>query len=498
MKWHRRWVVSLLIIAGSSTTISAQGVSKKYGDLLKRLPEKANVLMLVDVDGILNSPLGRREKWRENAANRPTGVLGVSTDASKLVVAAGVDLQTAQERWKLGMIQTHSNPPTLSVLAAREGGYVEQLQTQNVAWTPRNFFLLSFPERIVGFVVPADRQAMSEWLFSSLVKPRDFPPSWADRAIFRADAGSQVVLAVNLAHSVSPKGADTWLRTLDSPDVKRNEVNFPLLGPSLAGVTRAFLEIDVKETIRGTIQIEFDNSLSLLKPIARELVLTALQEYGAHVEDLRKWTFDIKDKTITMTGALNEDAARRILSFMSAPRLSPSYDSEGTPPPTPGQTAKGAPPAQSPQDVGLKSTLQYYKAVTEIVATLKRQNPQSTRSTKLWYDRSAKEIEELPLLNVDLDLLKWGAQVAINLREMASGINYAAKDKVYRVAGLPNGFYGGYGYGVGGSSKAYNAEVLDKQYNAILNVQVDQRWQALETSIADMRRQMVAKYKVEF
>src|SRR5262249_48209725 len=156
----------------------AQGPSKKYGELLKRLPEAANVMLLVDVDGLLNSPLGQREKWREKAASRPTGILGLSADASKVVVAAGIDLETLVERWTPGMVQTRSNPPDLAVLAGREGGFVEQLETMNVAWSPRGFYLFTFPGQIIGFVVPADRQLLSGWIRSTLIKPRTFPPSW--------------------------------------------------------------------------------------------------------------------------------------------------------------------------------------------------------------------------------------------------------------------------------------------------------------------------------
>ena len=498
MKTRHRIAIVCLVVACQASAASAQGVSRKYGDLLKRLPEKANALVLVDVDALFSSPLGKREHWRENASNRPTGVLGVSTDASKFAVAAGIDLQTGHEQWKLGMLQTKSGAPPLTTLAAREGGYVEQIQTQNVAWTPRNFFLLSFPENIVGFAVPSDRQSLSVWLQNTLTKPRTFPPSWADRAIFRADAGAPIVLAINLGHSVAPKGVERWLRTVQSPDVKKNEINFGLMATSLAGVKSALLEIQVTETIRGTVQIDFDNSLAFVKPIARDVVMAVLEEYGANVEDLRRWSFDVVDNKITMSGALTEQSTRRALTFLSAPRLSGQFGSVTEAPPpanVPNADPSTPAPEPTPQDA-LKATQRYFASVLDVIQTLKTANPQSTRSSRVWFDRSAKEIEELPLLNVDNDLLNWGAQTAMTLREMSSGINYAAKDKTYRIAGTPNGYYGGYGYS--GNGKAYDAEVMNKQSNAILSVQVDAKWQALETSIANTRRQLVQKYRVEF
>jgi hypothetical protein len=410
-----------------------------------------------------------------------------------------MDLQGMPENWKLAMLQTHGKPPALSVLAKREGGFVEQLQTTNVAWTPRDFYLMSFPENIVGFAVPADRQLMGEWLKGTITHPRDFPPGWADRALYRANAGSQIVLAVNLAQAVSPKGAEAWLKTFDLPSVQRDKFNFPMEATTLAGAKYALLQIDIKETITGTIYIEFESSLSLFKPIAREVVLAALDQHGATIDDLKKWSFDVKKNGITMTGSLDEDAVRHILSVVSAPRLSTQSESSADRPSSnPAEIVKSDVPAQltPPTEAqGIKASRRYFASVSEIVASLKRQNAKTSQSTKLWYDRSAKQIEDLPLLNVDTDLLDWGSQVALSLREMSSGINYAAKDKTYRIAGTPNGFYGGYAYA---NSKAYDASVINKQSNAILSVQVDQRWQALETAIADMRKKMTAKYKVEF
>src|SRR5437868_3253712 len=124
MRWTRGIIIGITLgtVVWPGSAALGQGPSRKYGELLKRLPEGANALLLVDVDGLLDSPLGRREKWREQAADRPTGVLGASADASKFAVAAGVDLGSLEERWKIGMLETRTSPPRLSVLASREGG----------------------------------------------------------------------------------------------------------------------------------------------------------------------------------------------------------------------------------------------------------------------------------------------------------------------------------------------------------------------------------------
>ena len=506
MRWPLAITVGVALAASILPVQSAraQAMRGKYGELLKRLPETANTMMLVDVDGMLDSPIGRRERWREEIARRPTGVLGVPGDASKLVVAASIDLRTHQERWKLGMMQARVAAPRLSVLAAREGGYLEQLGGLDVAWTPRNMYLFSFPEKVVGFVVPADRQALKGWIGAHLATPRTFPPGWADRAVFRADAGSQVVLAVDLSGCIGPKGAELWLRTIQDADVQRDKINFELLAKSLATAKSALLEIDTGATIEGTIQVDFESPVERLRSIAKPIVLEALSEFGASIEDLNRWSYEVKGPAILMRGPLSEGSLRRILGVVSAPTLTPSGD--------PGRealllgvgTPKEDAPAGDPSSYALSASRRYFRSVVDVVQGMKTDRPESQRGMRLWYDRSAKQIEDLPLLYVDNDLLSWGSGVARSLREIASGMNYAAKDVDYRIAGTANNNYGGHGdnyggYGVtGGGGRLVDTNVIKKQSNAKLSVEIDGRRQALETSIADIRRQMVARYKLEF
>jgi hypothetical protein len=287
------------------------------------------------------------------------------------------------------------------------------------------------------------------------------------------------------------------LRSFHSESVKQNRINFELLAPRLADVKSAYLSVDVKETIEGTIRIDFAYSIDLLRPIAKELVLAALADFGAHVEDFERWGFTTKDSTITMSGPLTEASVRRFLSFACAPRLSPADEPSAAAPASPTEPGKAAqsprPAAEPAADAALRATQQHYRAVVDIVRTLKSQGAGNGRNAKVWCNRSARQIEELPLLNVDNEVLEWGSQVARALRDMASGINYASKDLSYRVAGTPNGYY--YGYG---NYKGYDASVLKTQSGAVLDVKRDGTWQALETSISDMRRKLVAKYKVDF
>src|SRR5215216_6730814 len=190
----------LAAVVASPPAQAQSGNSRVFGELLKRIPEHSDVLMLVNVDGLFDSPMGRRENWRQEALASRRGGLGLAADVSKVAVAVGMDFHSMQERWKVGLVQLRRDVPIkLADLANREGGYVETIENTPIAWTPREFYLFDFPDKLIGFASPTDRKALVGWIRSALWHPRKFPPGFADRAIFRADAGAQIVLALDLA-----------------------------------------------------------------------------------------------------------------------------------------------------------------------------------------------------------------------------------------------------------------------------------------------------------
>jgi len=494
------WVIigtSLTCLAVRGAPAFGQGASVKYGELLKRIPTQTNVLMMVDVDGLYNSPLGKTEKWREQAAEKSAsaGRFGLAPDITKLVVAMGADIQTLNERWKIGMVQLGAATPNLEALANREGGFVEKVANTPVVWTPRGFYLFKFPDGIIGFVSPSNRQGIADWIRAVLIHPRTFPPSFADRAIYRADRGAQIVLVINLADTVSAKSLEPWLNTLD--EVKKAKLSPELLAQTLASVNSAFFQVDVKQGIEGTIRVDFDQSIDYGAVVMKDLILTVLEDSGALLPELKAWTteFDKNKKAIELRGRLSEQSARRILSLASPPRLSSSPSSTEASTPVESQSAN--PVVKLEQSDVAKISQGYFRSVVDLLDDLKRVDRPTYRATKLWYDRYSKQIEELPIIGVDKDLLDWGSQVSRTLREMAYGINSAAQTQVYNLASVPNGYYGGYGY-YAGNSKEYSAATIKKQSDAQMSVGLDSRWETLQISIADLRRKMVEKYRVDF
>jgi hypothetical protein len=384
---------------------------------------------------------------------------------------------------------------------------VETIENAPVAWTPRGFYLFDFPDKVIGFVAPTHRQGVVKWIQTVLDHPRNFPPGFADRAIFRADAGAQIVLALNLANAISPREVEPWLSALDV--IRQTKTEPKLLAPRLASATSAFLVVRVDQGIEGNMRIDFDRPVNYTAPVFRELILNLLDDFGAELPEIKTWTlsFDRKTNAAEMNGRLSVESVRKVLSMAHLPRISHGGSASAEAPtraPSPA-TTKAEPAAKLGSDTRvsasngdvLNASQAYFRSVASLIAALKGTERPTYRSTKLWYDRYAKQLEELPIVNVDKELLDWGGQVARTFREMSTGINYYAQNQKYTVASTPNGAYLGYNYAYA-NSKAYDASVIKKQSDAMMSVDLDKRWQALETSIADMRRKMVAKYMVDF
>ncbi len=482
-----------------SPNVYAQSASKKYGELLKRLPETANMIMLIDVDGLLATPMAEREGWRAQLEQNASRGLGLSPEISRMVVASSIDLPSFDERWKLGMAELRSGLPDIAKIAENEGGYVEPIGTTPAAWSPRGITMFTFPPNIFAFAETGDRQSITTWLERTMLHPRLFPPSFADRAIFRADAGSQIVLVINLDHAISARALEPALASLEA--VQRAKLDPQILAERLASAKFAFIQIDVKENIQGQIRVEFEKPVDFAAPVLKEIVLTALEENGFMLPDFNSWIPAVdRQQAFELSGNMTTESAQAILSLSRPPALVAKSRSFGdTPPPAePGQEA--APPAKS-NDV-VAATKGYFNSVVDVIETLKgRKGANTYASMRIWYDRSAKEIEQLPLLGVDKDVLDWGSKVARTFREMAYGINYSAKNQTYTLASQPNGYggyyYGGYGY-VTASSKGYNQATIKRQADAVLSTDLDARFQVLETTISDLRRAMTEKYQVEF
>src|SRR5262245_38895307 len=84
------------------TLLTAGWVLGDFPDMMSRVPGDANVLMAMDVERILASPLATKEGWKEKqAADYAARPLTFPPQVTKVIRAGQVDLELHQSKWQV-------------------------------------------------------------------------------------------------------------------------------------------------------------------------------------------------------------------------------------------------------------------------------------------------------------------------------------------------------------------------------------------------------------
>ena len=94
-----------------------------------------------------------------------------------------------------------------------EGGYLDTVEGQQVAFSPRNAFFVSFKPTILGVSFPANRQDLGRWLRS--VQRRDEPQvsEYLQNAVTLAHGKDHIVVAFDLGDLLTSRQVRDRLHT---------------------------------------------------------------------------------------------------------------------------------------------------------------------------------------------------------------------------------------------------------------------------------------------
>ncbi len=155
--------------------------------------------------------------------------------------------------------------------------------------------------------------------------------------------------------------------------------------------------------------------------------------------------------------------------------------------------------SSSPADVA-KRSLTYFKSVDVLIQDLGKTLRDKTKRDyqAVWMERYARKVDRLPILNVDQELLQYGAKVGETFRSMAlakrqSGIRTGVrKSQTYG-----NYWYGGsYGYGVRNTGSV-RRQIKQEEKGKATTMRFES-WKAIEDATAEIRRRMTKEYQIEF
>jgi hypothetical protein len=482
--------LSLLVLALVTCTTPATAQADDLNDLLARVPDGANALIIIRAEDAYNSPLGKREDWaRKHAERYQAGAASLPPSVQVAVLAAQLEPQTLKNFWEAGLLQLRE-PFSLEQIAQQEKGQMNDLAGQPAVWSPRGFYAAQLATNRMGVFAPANRQEASRWLRSAKSGQARLSP-YLQQAAKLSSAEMPLVMALDLTDMLEPKVVRLSLEKAKALEGKR--VDMDKLIPFVVGLKGLTFTARLDSGIAAELRLDFSEPALPFKQYLKPLLLEALMKVGASYPELDNWEMQVEGNTCRFRSRIGVADVRQILSLVHPPM--PTMDKYTD---SPGEPSKN-----------LKASMRYYREVSELVGALDKKlktapSYLSYETSSLWHDKYAKQIEQLPVNEVDQELVLYGASMSSKLRTIAVSLKGNQIDKTQleasKYAGKVEGgwdYYGGYS-----SSYYYDNYYQVNQQMAKVRAEGNKArvelWQTINEETAEMRRKMTRKYSVEF
>jgi hypothetical protein len=499
-------LAAVLVQLPSASSLQAQD---QFGQLVARIPRSANAVVILNMEKILASPMGVREGWKENLTKAfEAGIMRVPPEATRFVLAEQLDFQFMEPLWEAAVMNV-AETITMEQIAEELGGKVDSVSDFPAVALPRDAYLVQFAPNTFGAMAPANRQEVYRWT-QELKSDQPSSPYLQGAAVYSDDAGTDIIVAIDLEGVVGVKDVAAYLNAIDLPDEAKKDLSS--LAQLLSGVRGLRLGVRIGSEPFGKLAVDFRDNVSISPELAKALFLGILAEGGMGIRDLEGWKPAVSGKEVSLQGNLSRDGLRRVLSVVESP----------APHDLGAQQAGKIVSASDAEGIKATKTLEHFNSVTTLLNDIKKDmsgNLANLASMALWFDKYARRIEALPILNVDEDLLEYSTYVARQLRNASGavrGMGIRSGVRQHQITSAPGAgytYYGSYRYGryggYGGGVAVYNpyneARAVGQERRKVryqergamaMDVHVirDEVIQATN----DIRREMTQRYQIEF
>jgi hypothetical protein len=482
----------LVVVAVSAIAVSSLAVARgDFAEMVRRIPKDANVIVYIDVERLLATPLATKENWKtkqaDDFANRP---MSVPPAATKVVRAANINLDVDETAWQIAILEGKSIP-ALDTIAKKEKGYVDTVAGTQAVWSPRGAYAYKISNNSVGLMFPANRQFLARWIKE---KPGDFSSYLMNASKDMTGAGPQIVIALELEDLVQPQRVREQAKAMES--LKNAKVSAEDVAKTVIGIKGVKFAVTVRDKAAGKVTVDFATDATVLKDVGKPLLLEVLEHRGLALEDMDAWKATASKTSFVLEGDLSKSGLMRLSSLLELPSLPLDESAEAE---------------VNVKDPKLYATQNHFKSVTALLNDLnvKRKEFTNPGHAAGWWDTYATRISRLPVANVDEEMQEYSAQIADLLREGAQEARGAGIRTGVQQANLATTATVGYGYSGNGYSYYGNRYSGARQQQAERNaIRARETGQAAMTGteirkqIQDLteatRRKMTAKYKVEF
>jgi len=391
-----------LIGALLTCVTSATGIGAEL-DPLGCVPGSCNAVAVVQMRNLVNSPLGKRGKWFDEARRAyAEGLLSGPPWVKEIIQATTVGSATRGEPLTYS-IYVMNQSSIIDEIAKHELASLEKIAGHGALVSPRNVCFIQLAPGMVGAVQPANREAASSWV-RSFDEKQMAPVAPGILDALRSDDSAQLLLVVDLKDMLKPRSILNWI--VGTPKLRATD-NVEGLAKVLSSLRTVRLSVHVSQTIVAKLRLDFDSPTGRHAKGLEKAVTQWLDDAGARPHALAAAKTTISDKSLTFEVPLNEVGLRRLLSVVQSPHIS-------------AQEVRGE-EIRKPNAV---ASAAYYDKVCDLLNSLLYKNRDTTEyeKTALWHEQFARRIAALSTTAVDPALVRWGRDVSKELIALAASL----------------------------------------------------------------------------
>ncbi len=519
---HRTRTISLALAIVVTTSWQAPLLADAIDDLLMKVPDQTNALVLIDLKTLYASPLAQREGWsRKHHLDILGGSFPFPPRAESALLAAHLQPGSLKSTWDLGLVRG-GQQPTMAELAKRDQGVEENLAGAPSVLTGKNSFFVGIAPQILATYSPAHRQDVARWIRFAQKNSSPVISPYLTQAAADIKNGYHVVVALDMADSVDPNVARKFLA--QSPILKGKNIDIDALVRVLSSARGIRIGIRVDQLIRATLAGDFGEEIKPFAEVLPQLVLKALDDMGADLDEFSPAAAAIQDKNFLISTQLSIKGFRNVMQLVSPVMTSIAMEKE----PAPAPEAK-APPIDPKSATSKRYFSMLIQYANEAHNTAEKKN--DFIRAAMAYEKAASQIDKLSVINVDEELITYSNSLSSKLRSIADALRASVleavaleNEKTANVQVVPGGYITGYTIGPWNPSfpgdprypqgvwarpwitpPQYNvqtneAQVQGKQAEA-LSKGAKKRlelWRLVTNETSAIRKKMAAKYQLEF
>lgn len=491
------WLLSVAVLTGSRALAESE-----FTALLNKIPPSANVLVTLNPEKIFASEVatagGWKQQYESTFADSP---LLLPPTAEQFVLTADLDLSNFSPRWQAAVMRL-STDPSMALLARSVHGKQDQVGGLESITTSRGAAIVKFGPHVFGLRQPGDRQVVGRWLQDA--KSRAVPvlsPYLQSAANVPDRVGTEIIMAIDLTDALSPERVRQAMGK--SKVLRDHSADVGAVSDLITRIQGLTLGARVTKRVYGKLKIDFDGDTKVLADVAKPLFLEVLDEAGASIDEFENWNVEISPRRITLSGELTQSGLRRLFSFLEIDGTAVNAADD--------KVAEKGDPTEPKVDA--YASLRYFQSVTRYLNDLKREKgAKSYYAIAVWFDKYARRIDRLPILNVDKDLVDYGHRTVSQLRNCVEAIRGAGIRSGARSAQVTgpgysdDGYYGSYPLFTSGAN--YAAEEVGAVEQERRAIRAQEQGQSsmdvraiirqLEEETSTIRRLMTERYNIEF